>query len=368
MEIAPVTDGRGLERFIAFPYEHYRGDPLWVPQLRMDVRTLLSPAKNPFFQHAQAQCFIAHANGRTVGRIAAIQNDAHTREHGDRVGFYGFFESVDDRTVATALFDAAAAWLRPRGLTVLRGPMSPSINDECGLLVQGFDTPPTLMMSHNPAYYVDLHQRYGFAKAKDLLVYESTTTRLPERIVRAANVIAQRKGITLRALDMKRFMAEVELVKALYNDAWEKNWGFVPLTEAEIDHLAKQLKPIVVPDLVCFAERAGKVIGFAVALPDLNVALKHNPSGRAFPGILKVLWYARKINRLRILLLGVLRDYRSSGVDALMYHWIWTKGIGHGFTWGEGGWILEDNAAMNNAAVQLGFRPYRTYRIYDKPL
>src|SRR2546421_477769 len=368
LEIAPVTGGRDLERFIAFPYAHYRGDPLWVPQLRMDVRTLLSPAKNPFFRHAQVQCFIAHANGRTVGRIAAIQNDAHTREHGDRVGFYGFFESVNDQTVATALFDAAGAWLRPRGLAGLRGPVGPSTNDECGLPCQCSDTPPTLMMSHNPSYYVDLHQRYGFAKAKDLLVYESTTTRLPERIVRAVTVIAQRTGITLRALNMKRFRAEVELVKALYNDAWEKNWGFVPLTEAEIDHLATQLKPIVVPDLVCFAERAGKVIGFAVALPDLNGALRHNPSGRLFPGILKVLSHARKVHRLRILLLGVLKEYRSTGVDALMYHWIWTKGIAHGFTWGEGGWILEDNAAMNNAAVQLGFRPYRTYRIYDKPL
>ena len=368
MEIAPVTGGRDLERFISFPYQHYRGDPLWVPQLRMDVRTLLSPAKNPFFQHAEAQYFVGRSDGRTVGRIAAIKNDAHTKEHHDRVGFYGFFECVNDPEVAAALFDAAAAWLRSRGLAILRGPMSPSINDECGLLVQGFETPPTLMMSHNPRYYVDLHQRYGFTKAKDLLVYESTTTRLPERIVRAATVIAQRKGIALRALNMKRFRAEVELVKALYNDAWEKNWGFVPLTGAEIDHLATQLKPIVVPDLVCFAERAGKVIGFAVALPDLNVALRHNPSGRVVPGILKVLWYARKVNRLRILLLGVLPQYRSSGIDALMYHWIWTKGLAHGFTWGEGGWILEDNAAMNNAAVQLGFRPYRTYRIYDKPL
>ena len=368
MEIAPVTGGRDLERFISFPYQHYRGDPLWVPQLRMDVRTLLSPAKNPFFQHAEAQYFVGRSDGRTVGRIAAIKNDAHTKEHHDRVGFYGFFECVNDPEVAAALFDSAAAWLRARGLAILRGPMSPSINDECGLLVQGFETPPTLMMSHNPRYYVDLHQRYGFTKAKDLLVYESTTTRLPERIVRAATVIAQRKGIALRALNMKRFRAEVELVKALYNDAWEKNWGFVPLTGAEIDHLATQLKPIVVPDLVCFAERAGKVIGFAVALPDLNVALRHNPSGRVVPGILKVLWYARKVNRLRILLLGVLPQYRSSGIDALMYHWIWTKGLAHGFTWGEGGWILEDNAAMNNAAVQLGFRPYRTYRIYDKPL
>ncbi len=368
MEIAPVTDGRGLNRFIAFPYDHYRGDPLWVPPLRSDVRTLLTPGKNPFFEHAEAQYFVAQSGGRTVGRIAAIKNDAHTCEHGDRVGFYGFFECVNDQSVATALFDAAAAWLRGKSFAVMRGPMSPSVNDECGLLVDGFDTPPTLMMPHNPPYYVALHERYGFTKAKHLLAFESPAGAIPERIVRAAKVIAQRKGITLRPLNMKRFKAEVELVKALYNQAWEKNWGFVPLTEAEIDHLAKQLKPIVVPDLVPFAELGGKVIGFAVALPDLNVALKHNPSGRLFPGVLKVLWHARKLNRCRILLLGVVQQHRNSGIDALMYHWIWSKGAEHGYTWGEGGWILEDNAAMVNAALQLGFKPYKTYRVYDKPL
>ena len=367
MEIAPVSNGRGLNRFIAFPYQHYRGDPLWVPQLRMDVRTLLSPAKNPFFQHAEAQYFVGQAHGRTVGRIAAIKNDAHTREHGDRVGFYGFFECVNDQRAANALFDAAARWLRDKGLRVMRGPMSPSINDECGLLVAGFETPPTLMMPHNPAYYVALHDGYGFTKAKDLLAFESTDVSLPERIARAAKVIAERKGITLRALEMKRFREEVELVKALYNRAWEKNWGFVPLTEPEIDHLAKQLKPIVVPDLVCFAERHGEVIGFAVALPDFNVALKHNPSGRIY-GLPRILWHARRIARCRILLLGTLKEYRMTGVDALMYHWIWTKGLEHGYHWGEGGWILEDNAPMVNAALGLGFRPYKTYRIYDKPL
>jgi GNAT superfamily N-acetyltransferase len=368
VEIAPVSDGRGLDRFIAFPYEHYRGDPLWVPQLRMDVRTLLTPRKNPFFQHAEAQYFLARRDGRTVGRIAAIKNDAHTTAHGDRVGFYGFFEAVDDQAVAAALFDAAAAWLRAKSFRVMRGPMSPSVNDECGLLVKGFDTPPTLMMPHNPPYYEALHQRYGFTKAKDLLAFESTGAKMPARLARAAQVLAERKGITLRPLNMKRFQQEVELVKTLYNDAWEKNWGFVPLTEPEIDHLAKQLKPIVVPDLVPFAELDGKVIGFAVALPDLNVALKHNPSGRLVPGILKVLWHARHLHRCRILLLGVVKQYRNLGIDALMYHWIWTRGAVHGYTWGEGGWILEDNAAMVNAALRLGFTPYKTYRIYDKPL
>ncbi len=367
MEIAPVSNGRDLERFIAFPYEHYRGDPLWVPQLRMDVRTMLSPGKNPFFQHAQAQYFLARLDDRIVGRIAGIKNDAHNHTWNDKIGFYGFFESVDDQRVASALWDAAASWLRARGFDTMRGPMSPSVNDECGLLVDGFSTPPTLMMPHNPPYYTTLHERYGFVKAKDLLAYEGSGDGPPERLVRIAKRVAERAGITLRPLNMKRFAAEVELVKALYNKAWEKNWGFVPLTEAEIDHLAKQLKPIVVPDLVVFAERAGEVVGFGVALPDLNVALKHNPSGRLFPGIIKVL-LNRKTNRARILLLGVIPEYRGRGIDGLMYDWIWTHGVAKGYNWGEGGWILEDNAPMNNAALALGFLPYKTYRVYDKAL
>ena len=312
----------------------------------MDVRTRLSPTKNPFFRHATAQCFVGRSNGRTVGRIAAIKNDAHNREHGDRVGFYGFFESVDDQRVANALFDAAAAWLRARGCDTMRGPMSPSINDECGLLVDGFETPPTLMMPHNPPYYAALHDGYGLLKAKDLWVYESPAAALPEhikRITRAVQLVGQRQGITLRALDMTRFAAEVEMLKGLYNAAWEKNWGYVPMTDAEIEHLAKQLKPIVVPDLIVFAELGVRVIGFAVALPDLNEALRHNPSGRLFPGILRVLWQSRKIARLRIPLLGALLEYRGTGVDALMYHWIWTKAVARGYRWGEAGWILEDN-------------------------
>jgi GNAT superfamily N-acetyltransferase len=368
VEIAPASSGRDLTRFIDFPYRHHRGDPLWVPQLRMDIRTLLSARKNPFFRHASAEYFVGQWDGRTVGRIAAIKNDAHNRVHNDRVGFYGFFESVNDQTVADALFDVAGTWLRERGCDIMRGPMNPSINDDCGLLIRGFDRPPTIMMPHNPSYYVDLTERAGFRKAMDLLVFESSYIDMPERLTRAAKLIAERKRVRLRGLDMKRFNAEVELVKQLYNEAWEKNWGFVPLTDAEIDHLAKQLKPVVVPEFVVFAEAGGKTIGFGAALPDLNVALKQNPSGRLFPGILKVLWHARRISRLRVLLLGVVPEYRGTGVDALMYHWIWEKATGMGYNWGEAGWILEDNLAMINAAERLGFRRYKTYRIYDKPL
>lgn len=333
----------------------------------MDVRTLLSPAKNPFFQHAEVQCFIARRDGRMVGRIAAVKNDAHNREHNDRVGFYGFFESIDDQAVANALFDTAAAWVRAKGFDTLRGPMNPSVNDDCGLLVDGFETPPVLMMPHNPRYYVQLTEQAGFKKAMDLICYQGTGA-MPERLVRATQIVAQRQGVTLRPLNMKRFKEEVELVKVLYNAAWEKNWGFVPLTDPEIDHLAKQLKPVVVPDLVVFAEKDGKTIGFAVALPDLNVALKHNPSGRLFPGILKILWHARNISRIRILLLGTIPEFRGSGVDALMYAWIWQKGNAKGYIWGEAGWILENNAVMNNAAAKMGFVRYKTYRVYDRPL
>ena len=366
----PVSDGRGLDRFIAFPYDHYRDDPLWVPQLRRDMRTLLTPGKNPFFEHAEAQYWTARrADGRTVGRIGAIKNDMHNKEHNDRVGFYGFFESIDDQAVANALFDTAATWLRTKGFDTMRGPMSPSVNDECGLLIVNNGTPPSLMMPYNFPYYQALHERYGFAKAKDLLAFDGGGTQTaPERFVRLAQRAGERRGIKLRTLDMKRFDAEVELIKALYNSAWEKNWGFVPLTEAEIDHLAKQLKPIVVPDLVIYAELEGRIVGFGVGLPDFNLALLHNRSGRMFPGILKVLWHARKIHRARILLLGVIPEFRGRGVDALLYQKVWENSVKHGMPSGEAGWILEDNALMNKAATQLGFRVSKTFRIYDKSL
>jgi GNAT superfamily N-acetyltransferase len=369
VDVAPVRTGRELEQFIAFPYDLHRRDPMWVPPLRMDVRTILSPKKNPFFEHAEAQYYLARTNGRIVGRIAAIANPPHNALHHDKVGFYGFFESVDDQAVANALFDTAKGWVKQKGYDTLRGPMNPSINDECGLLVDGFDTPPVVLMPHNPRYYVPLHERYGFRKAKDLIAFAGGGPPLPpERFVRATDVLAKRLGVTLRALDMKRFRSEVELVKRLFNEAWEQNWGYVPMTDAELDHLAKQLKPIIVPELVVFAEIAGRVVGFAVALPDFNVALKHNPSGRLFPGLLKILWYSRGINRSRIPLLGTIKEYRGKGIDALLYHWIWTRAADRGIYWGEAGWILEDNAPMINALQRLGFSPYKTYRILDKTL
>jgi hypothetical protein len=334
----------------------------------MDVKKMLDPKKNPFFAHAEAEYFLAVRREEVVGRIAAIHNRTHNEFHEDKVGFFGFFECVNDQAVADALFAAAAEWLAARGLDTMRGPASFSTNDECGLLVDGFDTPPTLLNPHNPRYYVDLVERAGFAKAMDMFQYQTRSPDIPERLMRGAQLLAKRKKITLRALDMKRFDDEVELIKKVYNSAWEKNWGFVPMSDAEIDHLAKQLKPVVVPDLVVFVEQEGRVIGFAAALPDLNVALQTNPSGRLFPGILKILWASRKITRIRILLLGLLKEYRMTGADALMYHWIWEKGYALGHRWAEAGWILEDNAPMNNGLLRMGFEAYKTLRFYDRPL
>lgn len=339
-----------------------------MPPLRRDVRVLLSRRRNPFFEHAEAQYFLARREGRPAGRIAAVHNRLHNEFHRDTVGFFGLFESIDDPSLAGALFEAAAGWLRARSLTAMRGPMSFSTNDEAGLLVDGFETPPVLLMPHNPRYYVRLVEGAGLAKAMDLLVYQTTHDRLPPRLVEGSALLERRYGITTRPLDLAAFEQEVALIKQLYNSAWERNWGFVPLTDREIEHLARQLKPAVVPELVAFAERGGETIGFAVALPDLNVALKHNPSGRLFPGIVKVLWASRRIDRIRVLLLGTLPEWRQKGVDALLYKRIWEEGYRKGYRWAEAGWILEDNAPMKNALVHMGFEVYKTYRVYDRPL
>jgi GNAT superfamily N-acetyltransferase len=336
------------------------------------MATLLSRTKNPFFEHALAEYFIAERDGVVVGRIAAISNRLHNETHGDRVGFFGFFESIDDQAVADALLTAAADWCRALGHDVLRGPASFSVNDECGLLVDGFDSPPTLMMPHNPRSYIALLERAGFTKAKDLWVYQGGSEEryvpVPERLARATELIRQRQAITLRALNMKNFEGEVERIKELYNSAWEKNWGFVPMTEREIDHLAEQFKPVVIPELVPMAEKDGKLIGFGIALPDLNVVFRKNRSGRLFPMILKLLWAlkAKRIRRARILLLGVLPEHQGKGIDAMLYHWIWTKSGERGIYWGEAGWILEDNPAMNAGLEKMTFRVYKTYRLYDR--
>jgi GNAT superfamily N-acetyltransferase len=368
VEVAPVSGRRELAAFVSLPYGLHRHDPCFSPPLRSDVRAQLDPGRNAFFGHAARELFLARSQGRVTGRIAAIHDRAHERVHGDGAGFFGFFEAENDPGVAAALLEAAAAFLRARGCRVLRGPMSPSINDETGLLVQGFGTPSVVMMPHNPPYYRELVEGAGLRKAKDLLAFERAATGLPERLLRATEVVERRLGVSTRTIEMRRFGREVELVQRLFNEGWQHNWGAVPLDDAEVAQLAAQLKPIVVPELVVFAEQRGEPIGFAAAIPDLNLALRANPSGRLFPGLLRVLWAKRRITRLRVLLLGVLPGWQGRGVDALLYRRVWDSARARGYEWAEAGWVLEDNHAMINGLRRMGFRRYKTYRVYERPL
>jgi len=341
----------------------------------MDVRKLLDRKKNPFFEHAEAEYFLAERGGKVVGRIAAIANRLHNETHQDKVGFFGFFECEYDEGAIHALFTAATEWVRARGFDTLRGPASFSVNDECGLLVDGYDTPPTLMMPHNPPWYRRLIEAEGFKKAKDLLVYrggsEASYVPVPERLARGTELIRQRQGVTLRPFNMADFKNEVEKIKVLYNQAWEKNWGFVPMTDKELDHLADQFKPVVIPELVPFAEHNGETIGFGLCLPDLNAIFRRHRSGRLTPALLADLLLTLRFNRLRrlrILLLGIVPEWRGKGVDAMLYHWIWTKSREREIYWGEAGWILEDNPAMKAGLEKMEFSVYKTYRMYDRPV
>ncbi len=342
---------------------------MWVPPLRRDVTALLSRSRNPFFDHGEAEYFLALRSGTVVGRIAAIVNRLHNETHNDRTGFFGFFETERDPAVALALTEAASAWVRERGMTTLRGPASFSVNDECGLLVDGFDTPPTIMMAHNPPWYESLLLGAGFAAVKNLLVFQGDhRDGVPERLTRAIELIKRRQGITVRPLDMKRFSQEVETIKSLYNRAWERNWGFVPMTDREIDHAAAQFRSIVIPELAPIVEVDGRPIAFGLALPDVNVPLRSNRSGRLLPALPRLLWSLRRGGnpRLRILLLGITPEYRGKGIDAVLYYHLWKDSTDVGFFWGEAGWILEDNPAIRAGMEKIGFSVYKTYRLYDR--
>jgi GNAT superfamily N-acetyltransferase len=366
--VAPVSGRRELAAFLRLPWLVNAGDPHWVPPLLADQKKLLDRRRHPFHQHADAEYFLARRGGRVAGRIAAIVNHRHNAFHDERTGFFGFFESVDDDEVATALLATAGDWLRARGMERVLGPMNFSTNEECGLLIDGFETAPRIMMPHNPRYYARLLDAAGYGKAKDLLAYYLDELEPPRRLVDGAARIARHRGIVLRSLDMRRFQEELAVIKEIYNSAWERNWGFVPMTEAEVDFMARELRPVVKPELCVIAEVDGQPAGFALGLPDFNQALRH-VNGRLFPfGLVKLLWHMRRIDGIRVLTLGLRPGYRSLGLGALLYLRLWTEGVRLGYRHGEASWILEDNWEMRRPLEHMGARIHRTYRIYEKPL
>lgn len=370
VQVRRVTDARQKRDFIRLPWSIYEGDPNWVPPLIMDMKTAFNRDKHPFYQHSDAVFFIAYRDGRAVGRIAAIDNTRHVEFHDERVGFFGFFECIDDADVAGALFEAAADWLRGRDLVAMRGPTSFSTNDITGFVIEGYDSPPVLLMPYNPRYYEPLLFRCGFERAKTMVAFEQLSNQAPDYLVRAAKVVGKRTGVRLRPIDMKNFESELEVVQGIYRGAWEKNWGFVPMTEAEVAFMAKELKPAVDPDFVMIAElEDGTPVGFSLTMPDYNHALIHLRNGRLLPfGILKLLWYRRSIDKVRIMALGLLEEYRGRGIDAMLYHNIFETGKSKGITCAEFSWVLEDNEAMRRPLDRLGGHVYKRYALYDKPL
>jgi GNAT superfamily N-acetyltransferase len=367
LEIVEVEKGKGLKKFIDLPYALYAKDPLYVPQLKREVRDQLS-ANNPFFQHAEARYFVAEDRGRTLGRIASIVNKRHIEFHNEEVGFFGFFEALDDPAVSGLLLETAAHDLRRKGMKTMRGPMSFSTNEECGLLVEGFDTPPMLMTPYNPPYYSELMEQYGLRKIKDLYAYiHDVQATAPEKVTRVA-LIAEKRGISVRPIVKKKFHEEMLVFKEVYNSAWEENWGFVPLTDAELINLGERLKQIVVPELTLIAEDQGRPVGFLGLVPDFNMVLRHM-QGRLTPlSIIKALYYSRKIKGLRLLLLGIKREYRNKGVEALLMREAF-KGIKkRGYTRVEFSWILEDNIPVQRIIEMADGRLYKKYRIYEKAI
>lgn len=364
--IRPVRSRADETRFIRFLWKLYMDNPVWVPPLMMDRRKLIDRKKNPFYAHADMELFLAERQGEVVGRIGAIVNHNHNKEHGEQVGFFGFFESLNDQGVAAALFDAARTYLRSKGATAMRGPANPSVNDEYGLLVDGFDKSPVILMTYNPPYYVALLETYGFKKLKDLYAYSlSQDTVYSERILRFNEIVRQREGLTFRSLDMKHFKEEVDRIKGIYNSAWSKNWGAVPMTDEEFDALAADLKPVVVPDLVIIAESKGKPIGFALSLPDINIALKYNKNGGLLRGLYHLYTKKKHIHTVRIIVLGVVPEHQRTGAAGVLFYETGVRAKRLGYQYGEASWVLEDNIMMNRAAEMMNAVRYKTYRIYE---
>jgi GNAT superfamily N-acetyltransferase len=367
--IQEVKTKKDLKAFLHFPWRIYQGDPNWVPPLLKEHAFHFCP-ENPFLRHAEICPFVAIKDGSIVGRIAAIRDQNYIDFHQEKIGFFGFFESVNDLKVARALLDQVKRFLRARGLKTVMGPVNPSTNDECGLLVEGFDSPPCVMMTYNPPYYRQLLEGSGLKKAKDLYAnFMTDEGGLPERLQRiSSRAIKRVPGLTIRPINLKKLNDEVMLVKEVYNGAWQNNWGFVPLTDEEMNLMVKKMKPLVVPDLALFAEIGNKTVGFALALPDYNFVLKRI-NGRLGPlGLLKFLYYSRKIEAIRVLLLGVKAEYRKRGIETLLYVELFRRGQAKGYRWGEMSWILEDNHLMQKGIEAVGGRRYKTYRIFQSPL
>lgn len=371
LEVVPAETGRVFRSFIDVPYRLHRGHPHFVPPLRKEQRDLFDKARNPFFRHAEVAFFLARRDGHPVGRIEAVVNHAHNRFHDDQVGFFGAFESDNDKAVSDALLECAARWLRERGMRVMRGPVTHSTNEETGLLIEGFEEPPMVGMPYNPPYYATLLEAFGLSKAKDLYAWELRANQtIPDKIHRVAEIVRRSTNVVVRLVDLADYTAEIRRAMAVYNASWTRNWGFAPLTEAEFVHAAEQLRPLLerFPEGALVAEVDRRPIGFCLAVLDVNQALARVRDGRLFPfGFWTLYRGLRRVDQIRVMALGIRPEFRHRGIDALLYLELLGPAQRLGYRRAEIGWTLEDNRAMNRA-LSMGARHHKTYRLYDVPL
>jgi len=371
--VTPVSGRRDLDAFIKLPFRLYRDDRCWVPPLLFMERQRFAARTNPFLLHADHRLFLARRDGAVLGRISAQVDREHIRHHEELTGFFGFFECEEDPEAAGALLAAAEGWLREQGMETARGPLSFSINQEVGLLIEGFDTPPMIMMNHARPYYGRLIEGAGYTKAMDLYAFTYNLEAVPPKAHRAVETLRRRPDIKIRSGDIHRFNEEIAIILDVFNSAWSDNWGFVPVTSAEAHHMAKELRQIVDPDMAVIVEVDGQPAGVVLVVPDFNAAIR-DLNGRLFPfGWAKLLWRlkVRRIKAGRLMILGVKKEYRTRHYLAMAYllcDEIYHRARAGGYRRAEFSWTLETNTAVNTIIHNIGIQLYKTYRLYEKPL
>lgn len=371
-EISKVESKRDQNAFIKFSWRIYRNDPAWVPPLIIERKAFLDRKHHPFYRHGDAALYLARRGGEIVGRIMASDDPNYNSLHQTNVGCFGLFECVDDPDVAAALFGAAGDWLRKKGRTEVMGPIDYSTNYICGLLVDGFEHPPTILTAHNPPYYARLIEAAGFSKTKDWYAWWFSEYPAPvQRLRKIAAGRAGKYGVKIRPINLKDLPGEGQKIRTIYNQAWQKNWGFVPFTEAEADHMAKEMKPLLVPPATLIAEIGDQPVAFVICVPDINVAIRH-VNGRltwfGLPiGLVKLLYYRTKIRTGRLIALGVVEKYRRAGIAEMLVLQVMDESFKRGFT-GELSMTLEDNVMVNRFIESMGAAKYKIYRIYSRSL
>lgn len=374
LEITEHALGKDLDDFVQVAYEVYRDDPSWIAPLQMEIRERLSPAKNPFFEHGECAIFTARKDGKLVGRISAQVDHEHLRAYGDNTGFFGFFDTIDDQEVAAALIARAEEWLASRGMTVMRGPLSLSINEEPGLLVEGFDSPPVFLCPHHRSYQGGLAEGAGLTKVQDLLGWMYKVEPPPPRAEKAWQTIDDMPEVTIRSIRTRDLKRDIGEILDIFNDAWQDNWGFVPSTDAEAEKMAKDLALIFDKRLSFFVEVDGEKVAMCVCLPNVNEAIRDFDGKLNLVTVFKLLWRlkVRGVKSARLMLLGIRKNFRGSRryapLSTALYAEIAKRGISAGYDWAELGWTLENNRLINTGIKGMRAQVYKVYRVYEKPI